>query len=120
MIRTRAPLTRLLAALTPVLLLWAFVGCVAVCAPHAEGSGEDLQAASVELRDSHCSEPCPVTEASYLVTVNRFAPDQQADDQPAPATAKGEKMRVASFAGRYAEALPPPDPPFERLRTLRI
>ena len=121
MIKTRAPLTRLLAALMPVLLLWAFVGCVAVCAAHAEGSGGDVKAASVESRDSHCSEPCPVTEASYLVPANRFAPDQHVvADQPGSARVTREATRVPSYAGRYDEALPPPDPPFERLRTLRI
>lgn len=122
MIPTRTPLTRLLAALMPALLLWAFVGCVAVCAAHAEeGRGGGVEAASVELRDSHCSEPCPITEASFLVPAKRFALDQQAvAAQPAPAPPAQEPPRTLSFSGRHPETLRPPGPPFERLRTLRI
>lgn len=114
---------RLLAALTPALLLWAFVGCAAVCAAHAEEArGEDASATAAELRDSHCPDACPVTEATAFVPAQRFAPDQQAaTSQPATTPAAQESPRAASFAGHFSEVLrPPPDPPFERLRSLRI
>jgi hypothetical protein len=123
MIPPRSTLTRLLATLTPALLLWAFVGCVAVCAEHAEeGLSEDVAASSVELGDSHCSDPCPVTDASFTVPAKRFAPDQQAvAAQPVTPPAAQEPPRAAPIAGRFSEVLrPPPDPPFERLRALRI
>ena len=122
MITPRAPFMRLLAALTPALLLWAFVGCVAVCAAHAEElRGEDTAATSVELRDSHCSDSCPVTEATLILPAKRFAPDQQAvGAQPAPAPTVQEPPRALPFSGHHPEARRPPDPPFERLPALRI
>ena len=124
MIPPRSTLTRLLAALTPALLLWAFVGCAAACAEHAEDArGEDVSATLSELRDSHCPDPCPVTEATAFVPAQRFLPDQQQPpgDQSASAPSASEPPHAASFAGRFSEVLrPPPDPPFERLRTLRI
>jgi hypothetical protein len=122
MIPPRAPFTRLLAALTPVLLLWAFVGCVAVCAAHAEeGRGEDVVAVSVEVSDAHCSEPCPVNEGFFLVPAKRFAPERQAvNAQPDPAPDSQEPPRASSPPGRRTETLKPPEPIFRRLRTLRI
>lgn len=122
MFRNRATLTRPLAALMPTLLLWAFVGCVAVCGAHAEEmSGVDALDASAELRESHCDEACPVTEAAFLVPSTRFAPDQQAvADQPALALAEPEAPRALPLAAHYAVPLKAPDPPFERLRTLLI
>lgn len=122
MFRKRATFTRPLAALTPALLLWAFVGCVAVCAAHVEEDpGADVAAASAELRESHCDEACPVTEATFLVPSTRFAPDQQAvASQPAPAPAMQEAPRSLSLAAHYSVPPKAPDPPFERLRTLLI
>ena len=123
MIPPRSTLTRLLAALTPALLLWAFVGCAAVCAEHAEEArGEDAAAESSELRDSHCSDPCPVTEATALVPAQRFTPDRlAADDLPAAVPSRPRAPRAASIGAHFAEVLrPPPEPLFERLRALRI
>lgn len=122
MFRRRATFTRLLAALTPALLLWAFVGCAAVCAAHAEeGRGADASDASVELSESHCPEACPVTEATFLVPSTRFAADQQAvAGQPAPALAAPEAPRALPHAARYSVPPKAPDPPFERLRILLI
>ena len=122
MFRKRAPFTRPLAALMPALLLWAFVGCVAVCAAHAEdGRGVDASAASAELRESHCPEACPVTEAAFIVPSTRFAPEQQAVAcRPAPALVAQEAPRAISLAARYSVPPEAPDPPFERLRTLLI
>lgn len=122
MISPRAPFTRLLAALTPALLLWAFVGCMAVCAAHAEERRvEGVTATSVEVSDSHCSETCPVKEGIFLVPAKRFAPDQQAvSAQPAPAPALQEPPHASSSSGRHGETLKPPEPIFRRLHTLRI
>jgi hypothetical protein len=122
MVPTHAPFTRLLAALTPVLLLWGFVGCVVVCAEHAEERlNEEVTATSVEVSESHCSEPCPVTEASFLVPAKRFAPGQHAvGTQYAPLPTLQEPPRALPFSKHHPQALKPPGPPFESLRTLRI
>lgn len=116
-------LTRLPAALMPALLLWAFVGCAAVCSEHAEEArGEGASATSAELSDSNCPDPCPVTEAITFVPAKRFAPEQQAvGARTVAAPAAQEEPRAAPVAGRFSEVLrPPPDHPFERLRALRI
>ncbi len=117
----RATFTRLLAALMPALLLWAFVGCVAVCAAHAEEEcAADVSAAAAELRESHRDEACPVKEASFLVPSKRLGPEQQAiAGQPTPAPAAQAAPRTHPLA---VYCMPPkaPDPPFERLRTLLI
>jgi hypothetical protein len=122
MFRKRAPFTRPLAALMPALLLWAFMGCVAVCAAHAEeGRGADASAVSAEIREANCPEACPVTEAAFIVPSTRFGPNQQAvTGRPAPALAAPEAPRALSLAAHYSVPPKATDPPFERLRTLLI
>lgn len=98
------------------------MGCVAVCGEHAEERRDEcVKTMSVEVFDSHCSEPCLVTEGLLLVPAKRFTPDQQAvSARPAPAPSLPEPSPAASSSVYHTETLKPPEPVFQRLRTLRI
>jgi len=115
-------LARLSAALVAACLLLTFAACLFVCSEHVEEAhGGSADVAMAEACATHCAAPCAVTEATAFVPSKRFDLDRQAAAaQAAAAPAAQEPAHVAPLAGRYAQAPKAPDPPFERLRALRI
>ena len=123
MLTPRSALTRSLALLMPLCMIWVFAACVSLCAEH--------EAADAGCADTHSvgtpgiaetQDCCPVGEASCGVPADRAMSVSQPSVAEPPSEAVA--MPMADFAlARPARGEPPDwafDPPFERLRTLRI
>ncbi len=123
MFAPRPLLTRSLATLLPACLVWVFAACVSICSAHPAEAPEAIAAAYCDAADA-APEPdcCPITEASQGVLPERPSPSgQAAGDLHTPAAMVTEPGR-----SRAARSAPAPasfaslDPPFGRLRTLRV
>lgn len=123
MLTPRSALTRSLALLTPLCMIWAFAACVSLCAGHEAldaGGAEAHSAGAPGFAESQ--DCCPDGEASCGVPTHRAtfvshtpAAEPTPEDAALPA--------AADALARPARNMPPDrtaDPPFERLRTLRI
>jgi hypothetical protein len=114
-------LTRYLAVLLPLCLMWVFVACVSLCSPLCADTDELSQAVEqIEVEAPHQS-GCPITEAPRSVLPERQSfGTQVVGELPAllspPAPSTNYKILHSSFL----LALGSSDPPFERLHTLRI
>ncbi|HEX8354666.1 MAG TPA: hypothetical protein VF611_17295 [Pyrinomonadaceae bacterium] len=104
-------------------MLWVFAACVSLCAGHEELGAGGAEAHSVSTPGfAESQDCCPDGEASCGVPAHRamFASHTTAAE-PAPEAAA---LPAADDAvARPARNMPPDrtaDPPFERLRTLRI
>jgi hypothetical protein len=123
MLTPRSALTRSLALLTPFCLIWVFAACVSLCAEHEGGDSERAEAHSAgtpglaEMQDC-----CPAGEASCAVPADRAT----FVSHPSVAEPSSEAVAVPTAdvsLAHPARGVPPDwatDPPFERLRTLRI
>lgn len=113
-------LKRLLAAWLPLCLVWAFVSCVGLCSTHDAGEAR-AATASNRAEDAHESECCPLAEASRGVMPERVSPASGPDGGAAPASAvSAPPASSVLFPPTIFLNSSSPDPPFERLRTLRI
>jgi len=123
MLTPRSALTRTLALLTPVCMIWVFAACVSLCAEH--------EAADVGCADTHSvgtpgiaetQDCCPAGEASCGVPADR-ATFVSHTSAAAPAS-EAAALPVADVTLACPARGGPPDwaadPPFKRLRTLRI
>jgi hypothetical protein len=124
MVFSRTSYARLMAAFLPVSFLWLFAACVTLCAPHSsEGEFASVGALSqAEVEASHESDCCPIMEATITALPERHLLAKLTDD-----AAQGLSTFTARpVSGNISCVLSPPlafsssDPPFERLRTLRI
>ena len=123
MFSPRSALTRTLALLTHVCMIWVFAACVSLCSEHGAVDAGSDGAHSVSAPESAGAEDCcPVGEASCGVLTDR------ATSVPYASAAASAPEAAAVPAADVVLAHPargvPPDwpaaPPFERLRTLRI
>lgn len=123
MFSPRSALTRSLAMLTPVCMIWVFVACVSLCSEHEVVNAGHAEAHAVSTAEfAETPDCCPAGEASCGVLTDRatFVSDPSAAP-PAPDVAA---VPAADIALAHPARGVPPDwaahPPFERLRTLRI
>jgi hypothetical protein len=124
MLTPRSALTRSLALLIPICMVWVFAACVSLCAGH-----ESLDAGCVEAHSVNTPAPaetqdcCPDGEASCGVQSHRATSvSHTTAAEPAPAEAAALPPADGTLARPARGASPgrAADPPFERLRTLRI
>lgn len=123
MLTPRSALTRSLALLTPLCMIWMFAACVSLCAEHVALDAGGDEARSVGTPGYPGTQGCcPVGEASCGLPAHRatFVSHVSA----AVPTPEAAAVPAADFAPAHpARGVPPDgaaDPPFERLRTLRI
>lgn len=120
MFMPRFPLKRTVAALLPICFLWAFVACVSLCTEHAEEAGNDRPSVlCLGINDTPASDSCPIVEAPKATLRDRLlllAADAVAVT-PAAFTQAAVNVGM-SLPGSYDHSST--DPPFERLRVLRI
>lgn len=116
----RFPFKRTVAALLPFCFLWAFVACVSLCAEQLEETGNDhLSVLCLGTEDAPASDSCPNVEAPKA-TLRERLPLLTAD----AVTVTPAGLTQASF--NVGISLPDSDdhsstdPPFKRLRVLRI
>jgi len=117
-------MTRSLALLTPVCMVWVFVACVSLCLEHDAMGAWRAEAHSVSAPQfAEMQDCCPSGEASCGVLTGR-ATFVQHLGAAALAPDAAAVMMTASVLARPARGVPPDwpaaAPPFERLRTLRI
>lgn len=123
MLTPRSALTRSLSLLTPLCMIWVFAACVSLCAGHEAldvGVAEAHSAGASGFAESQ--DCCPDGEASCGVPTHRatFVSHTTAAEPAPEASALPASDGVLA---RPARNMPPDrtaDPPFERLRTLRI
>jgi hypothetical protein len=116
-------LTRLTGTLLPVCLVWAFAACVSLCSAHPAEAGETAAAISRDVADyAPESDCCPITEASQGALPERTSQSPQAGTELHTPTPKvtGSGATGAARRAPASASFTSPDPPFERLRTLRI
>jgi hypothetical protein len=123
MFSPRSALMRTLALLTPVCMVWVFAACVSLCSEHEAVEAGRAEAHSVSAPQfAEMQDCCPAGEASCGVPADRatFVPHLSAAAPASDATA----VPAADFKLTHPDRGVPPDwpadPPFERLRTLRI
>lgn len=123
MFSPRTALTRSLALLTPVCMIWVFVACVSLCSDHeAVDAGHDGAHSVSAPESTGAQDCCPAGEASCGVLTDRATFVLYASataSAPEAAAVPGADVALA----HPARGLPPDRPaapPFERLRTLRI
>lgn len=123
MLTPRSALRRLMALLIPVCMIWVFAACVSQCAGHEVLDAEGVEAHAVSTQGFvEAEDCCPDGEASCGVTAHRamFVSHMNVAE-PAPEVAVLPAADGAFACQAYS--MPPDrtaDPPFERLRTLRI
>ena len=114
MFSPRSALTRLLALLTPVCMIWVFAACVSLCSEHGAVDAGSDGALSVSAADSAGAQDCcPAGEASCGVLTDRatFVPYASATPSaPEAAAVPGADVALA----RPARSLPPDRPPAPR------
>jgi hypothetical protein len=124
MIFSRTLYARLMAAFLPVSFLWFFAACVTLCAP--QSSGDEIASvgalSKAEVEASHESDCCPITEATITALPKRHVLAKLTDDM---AQGVSTFSRRPVFSNVSCVLYPPlafssSDPPFERLRTLRL
>ena len=123
MFSPRSALTRTLALLTPVCMIWVFAACVSLCSEHGAVDAGGDGALSVSAAECAGSQDCcPAGKASCAVPTDRATFVLYASaTAPVPEAAAVPGADVA--LAHPARGLPPDRPaapPFERLRTLRI
>lgn len=116
----RFPFKRTVAALLPFCFLWAFVACVSLCTEQSEETGNDRPSVlCLGTEDAPASDSCPVVEAPKAALRDRL-PLLTGDAvavTPAGFTQASVNVGV-SLLDSYDHSST--DPPFERLRVLRI
>jgi hypothetical protein len=115
---TRFPCKRLLAGLMPLCLLWLFVACVSLCAAHEDAEHEHAML-SAEIESDPASESCPVLEAPKGMLAERTNAFPR-DEVQASSALFAEPLSRTEARVRDSVFHSSTDPPFERLRTLRI
>jgi hypothetical protein len=123
MLSPRSALTRWLALLTPLCMVWVFAACVSLCGEHEAARAGCADAHSVSAPGfAETQDCCPAGEASCGVPGDRamFVSQPGVAEPPSEAVA----MPTADFVlARPARGAPSDwafDPPFKLLRTLRI
>ncbi len=123
MLTPRSALTRSLALLTPLCLIWVFAACVSLCAEHEGVDSESAEAHSVSAPGlAEMQDCCPADEASCAVPADRatFVSHLSVAEPSLEAVA----VAAADVALAHPAGGVPPDwaadPPFKRLRALRI
>jgi hypothetical protein len=123
MLTTRLALTRSLALLTPLCMIWVFAACVSLCAGHDELVAGGAEAHSTDASGfADTQDCCPAGEASCGVQAHRatsVSHTTAAGHAPEAAALPAAECNLARPAGGVHHGRSP-DPPFERLRTLRI
>lgn len=114
------PFKRIVAALLPFCFLWAFAACVSLCTEQFEETGNDhASVLCLGTEDAPASDSCPIVEAPKATLRNRLSLLTADAVAVTPAGFIQSPVNVGlsllessdhSFA----------DPPFERLRVLRI
>jgi hypothetical protein len=109
---------RIVAALLPCCFLWAFVACVSLCTDHAEETGSDT-ILCLGMDETPASDSCPIVEAPKVTLRER--PPLLSADAVAVMPARFNQASVKLGARPLeSDARSSTDPPFERLRVLRI
>ena len=104
-------------------MIWVFAACVSLCAEHDGGESQRAEARPVVTPGfAEMQECCPAGETSCGVPADRATyPSHPSDAEP---SSEAVAVRAADVALAHpARGVPPEwaaDPPFERLRTLRI
>lgn len=116
----RFPFKRIVAALLPCCFLWAFVACVSLCTEHAKETENDrLTVLCLGMDEAPASDSCPIVEAPKTTLRERLP---LLTDDALALTPSGFAHASVNVGVRLLEsdALSSTDPPFERLRVLRI
>jgi hypothetical protein len=123
MLTPRSALTRSVALLTPLCMIWVFAACVSLCAEHEAIDAGCTEGHSLSTPGfAETQDCCPVGEDSCGVPADRamFVSQPSVAEPPSEAVA----VPLADFARAHpARGVPPDwafDPPFKLLRTLRI
>jgi len=127
MFSRRSSFARIGASILPLILLWSFVACLALCAEHlGEGHDDSAQATLQSMGDSHEDESCPVPTSSLLLPSRQSdgsAPQVVGAIHPpchmARAAAHTATKQLRSSVSRSSLASTS-DPPLKRLGSLRI
>jgi hypothetical protein len=120
MLMPRFTFKRTVAALLPFCFLWAFVACLSLCMEHAEEAGDESRSAlCLGREDAPASDSCPIVQAPKATLRNRLSL------LPADAVALASTGFTRAPINVGASLLDSDDhssadPPFERLRVLRI
>jgi hypothetical protein len=118
MFMPRFPFKRIVAGLLPFCFLWAFVACVSLCAEQAEETGNDRPSVLCSgTQDAPASDSCPVVEAPKA-TLRDQLPLLTIDAVTPAAYTQAAVSVGVSLLDSHANSST--DPPFERLRILRI
>jgi len=121
MLMTRFPLKRLIAALLPISFLWLFVACISHCLWESAETHECHAAlSSFEMEDAPDADACPIAAAPKATIPERKVLDLQTTHvvQHPVYPARPSLPIVASSPWPDEPSLP--DPPLDRLPTLRI
>lgn len=115
---------RIGAASLPLILLWAFVACLALCSDHTAEAGADGAHRTVQSISESCDdENCPIPSSSFLL------PERQSNVSAQPGTAAVDVIFAACAAldtdlpqspTRLSPLSSTSDPPRKRLDVLRI
>jgi len=123
MISPRSSFIRLLAALMPVYFIWLFVACAVLCSEHCgETSEVSVVCLSDEVCASHNEACCRITAAQKSILPERAASVVQVNGNQESLLVSPSQMAsdALSAYGHISIPISAPDPPFERLCTLRI
>jgi hypothetical protein len=121
MISAHSLITRSIALLLPVCLIWLFIACVTLCSMHVDGyklthAGSLSSTASTASGEIDC---CPFTESLRSVLPERSVLEVPAAEHTPVALVVGASDYEMSFH-HFLTASGSSDPPLKRLRTLRI
>ena len=114
----RFPSKRIVAALLPCCFLWAFVACVSLCTEHAEETGNGT-ILCLGADDAPASDSCPIVEAPKATLRDRL-PLLNADALAGMPSGFNQASVKLGVRPRDSDDRSSTDPPFERLRVLRI
>jgi hypothetical protein len=122
MFLTRFPAQRVIAALMPLCLVWVFIACISICASHTEAADEGSAVLSIRMNAALLSECCPIIDANKATLTKRSSLDLLAspDIQNSPHASLPSLNQSSITHLRYSPFNSTCDPPFERLRILRI
>lgn len=128
MFSPHSQVTRSLVLLLPLSFVWLFVACVALCGTACAGDEHDEGTVETFLlrvaHDSSESDCCPIMTTPEGALPERLFSSHYLDDglsrAPVPTSSVRFAFQLSSLSARQLIRPSSPNPPFNRLRTLRI
>jgi hypothetical protein len=120
MFMARFPFKRAVAALLPFCFLWAFMACVSLCTEQSKETGNDRSSVlCLSTENAPASDSCPIVEAPKATLRNRLALLTTDAVAATPARFIQASINIGVSLPDSSDHSST-DPPFERLRVLRI